>query len=107
MTLNRKIAVWMVRNWRRLPFHCKNPSAFQSFHFGLHKGLKLCESLENRKFKGMKKIHWENIEIIHRRFNQEKDKRIGLALLGAELALNGIVYQVSNQLLGHARTKNF
>lgn len=60
-------------------FHCKNPSVFQAFHYGIHRGLKSIQP------KGGS-THWLLLERIWGNFKKKKDARIGLAVLGAEMA---------------------
>jgi len=95
-------------------FHCKNPSFFQSFHYGVHRGLKCRElrpdhelkqgslykylknKISNKFNKNTKKVmkegevsHWEALELIWKNFNLKNDSRLGFAVLGFELALKG------------------
>lgn len=70
--------------------HCKNPSPFQSFHFGLHRGVKLKVALKDyKKRHAHLKTHINQIELIWINFLRTDDIRIGFAALGAELALRG------------------
>jgi len=62
--------------------HCKNPSMYQAFHYGVHRGLKAMQP------KGGS-LHWASMERTWKNFQQLKDVRIGLASLGAELAYSG------------------
>jgi hypothetical protein len=80
-----------VKHWRELEpaaRHCPDPSPFQSFHFGLHKGLKAVEALAARHSARLER-HWTNVELTWRHFERCPDARLGLASLGAELALRG------------------
>lgn len=73
-------------------FHCPNPSPFQAFHFGLHKAMKVIQPHSpgvNRVHWRMRE-HWENIAETERHFEKSGDRRLGLAVLGAELVLSGI-----------------
>lgn len=70
--------------------HCPNPSAFQSFHFGMHKGVKLTEAMrrgrsEIRQFAA----HLANIEYTFRHYRRRRLRVLGLACVGAELAIQG------------------
>ena len=68
--------------------HCGNPSPFQAFHFGMHKGVKFLEGLRlDSDFAIL--VHSGNIEQTWQHFLRSGDKRLGLASLGAELALRG------------------
>jgi len=68
--------------------HCKNPSGYQAFHYGLHRGVKVLEGFK-------RSIGWgggaslENIELTWRHFLRNGDARLGLAALGAEMGLAG------------------
>jgi len=62
--------------------HCKNPSKLQSFHYGVHRGLKSIQKIHST-------THWAFIEKTWQNFLQVKDPRIGLAVLGAELVYAG------------------
>lgn len=63
--------------------HCKNPSLFQAFHYGVHRGLKSLEPLRGEK-------HWELLERTWANFQRTKDIRVGFACLGMELAYKGL-----------------
>jgi hypothetical protein len=59
--------------------HCKNPSNFQAFHYGVHRGLKSLRS----------KTHWHLLNCTWKNYLEKGDPRIGLAVLGAELVYSG------------------
>lgn len=63
-------------------FHCKNPSLFQAFHYGAHRGLKAIQPKGGSS-------HWAFIKRLSENFSRQKDSRLGLAVLGAELAYAG------------------
>lgn len=66
--------------------HCKNPSALQAFHYGLHRGVKLAEHI--RRGEPSKVYPYAMmIQRIWRHFCQTQDRCIGLACLGSELAI--------------------
>lgn len=71
--------------------HCQNPSPFQAFHFGVHKGLKVIQAKRpsNSRAQWRMREHWENIQFTYEHFERKKDIRLGFAVLGAELALGG------------------
>jgi len=75
--------------------HCKNPSSFQSFHYGVHKALKVIQPERKRKISAYSEFHWTNISKTWHNFRRKKDKRLGLAVLGAELAFNRL-FKVEN-----------
>lgn len=62
--------------------HCKNPSKFQAFHYGVHRGFKSIQ-------KTYSTTHWAMLEKVWRNFLKTGDVRIGLAVLGAELVYAG------------------
>ena len=64
--------------------HCKNPSKFQAFHYGVHRGLKSIAQQHSTS-------HWALLEKTWRNFLRTQDVRIGLAILGAELVYAGLV----------------
>ena len=68
-------------------YHCPNPSDFQSFHFGVHKAIKVMqrgrEGVDNKFLAG----HWSNVSIIRERFLNSRNLKVGFAALGAEIAL--------------------
>ena len=65
--------------------HCKNPSLFQSFHCGVHRALKVLQAGRNSVMKEYSRSHWENLERTRRNFLLKKDRRLGFAVLGAEM----------------------
>jgi hypothetical protein len=62
--------------------HCKNPAPWQAFHYGLHRGLKSIQRIHSSG-------HWAYLERVWANFLKTGDTRIGLAVLGAELAYAG------------------
>jgi len=83
--------------------HCKNPSPFQAFHYGVHKALKTVQPGRIKVNKVQSRAHWNIVERTRQNFLRTGDRRIGLAVLGAELALKGDIYpchvSYSNPLL--------
>jgi hypothetical protein len=69
--------------------HCKNPSPYQAFHYGVHRGLKVIQPDRIQKSDLTSINHWNTLERTWIKFRQTKDVRIGLASLGAELAFAG------------------
>jgi len=70
-------------------FHCKNPSPFQAFHFGVHKALKIIQPGRKDVDQIYSPYHWKNIERTRQNFLKTKDIRLGFAVLGAELTFMG------------------
>jgi len=69
--------------------HCKNPSPFQAFHYGVHRGLKVIQRDRRVKLEQSSKTHWNSLERTWLNFQKTKDTRMGLACLGAEMAYLG------------------
>jgi hypothetical protein len=67
--------------------HCKNPGRFQSFHYGIHKGIKIMQPGRTRKKRIYAEYHWQNVRRTWQHFLKSRDVRLGLASLGAETAL--------------------
>ena len=68
--------------------HCPDPSAFEAFHYGIHKGVKVHAAMQRYR-RATARFHMSNIESTWRHFERSGDQRLGLACLGAELALKG------------------
>jgi hypothetical protein len=62
--------------------HCKNPSPYQAFHYGVHRGLKSIQRKHSTS-------HWALLNKVWQNFLKVGDRRIGLAVLGAELVYAG------------------
>jgi hypothetical protein len=70
--------------------HCPDPSPFQSFHYGLHRGAKLLAVRTGRApGEGARGGHAINREATWRAFLETRDLRRGWACLGYELAMAG------------------
>jgi hypothetical protein len=67
--------------------HCKNPSPFQAFHYGVHKALKLIQPGRWPKNKAHVWFHWQNIQETRDHFRRTGDRRLAFAALGAEFAI--------------------
>lgn len=71
-------------------YHCPDPSKFQSFHFGLHKAVKITQydRAEMRYFASL--VHWDNILKLAENFNRNNDNiYLAFALLGAYEGIKG------------------
>ena len=66
--------------------HCKNPGRFQSFHYGVHKAIKVMQPKREKKKRNHTIYHWDIIQKTWNHFIRVKDVRLGFAVLGAELA---------------------
>ncbi len=62
--------------------HCKNPSRFQAFHYGVHRGIKALQRIHST-------THWLGIQHVWNNFLRSGDVRLGLAVVGAELVYAG------------------
>lgn len=70
-------------------YHCKNPSSYQAFHYGVHRGLKVIQPDRSNKIEQSSRTHWNSLERTWINFQRSRDIRLGLACLGAELAFKG------------------
>jgi len=62
--------------------HSPNPSISQAFHFGVHRGLKSIQRKHST-------THWGLLQNVWKNFLRTGDKRMGMAVLGAELVYAG------------------
>ena len=65
--------------------HCNNPSPFQAFHFGVHRGLKCAQPGRLRADRQM--LHWKILLDVFRHYYDAQDIRLAYAVAGIELAL--------------------
>lgn len=80
----------VVEDWTDLApaaQHSPNPSPFQAFHFGLHKGLKVHAAARQRRV-DLATRHFTNIERTWAHYQRTGDSRLLLASVGAEIALS-------------------
>jgi hypothetical protein len=66
--------------------HCMNPGGFQSFHYGVHKAIKIMQPDRKEKKSEHAVYHWNIIQKTWKNYLRSKDLRIVYALLGSELA---------------------
>lgn len=69
--------------------HCSDPTPWQAFHYGLHRGMKVMQHDRADKRGGAARAHLLTLERIWDQFVQSGDVRHGFAVLGAELAFIG------------------
>lgn len=70
--------------------HCKNPSPFQAFHYGLHRAMKVREYLQaSDPSRTNVQFHLTNRNRLWQHFLRVSDKRLGFAALATELTLRG------------------
>ena len=80
-------------------FHCPDPSFFQSFHFGIHKAVKVMQIGSRQKSIRGRDVHWDNIQKMKNHYRRTKDRRVGYAVLGSEMAFN---YKYTYQRLDYS-----
>lgn len=71
--------------------HSFDPSPFQAFHFGVHRTLKITQpgrELSEKRSEAMS-TQWDVLYHVWCRFRDDRDLRHGLALIGADLVING------------------
>lgn len=66
--------------------HCPDPSPFQAFHFGLHRGVKARVSAARRMHDDFY-ARFQDLHLTQQHFLRSRDPRLGLAVVGGELAL--------------------
>ena len=59
--------------------HCKNPSPYQAFHYGVHRALKVIQPGQSKKRSNY--AHWNSLERTWLNFLRTKDIRLGFACL--------------------------
>lgn len=70
--------------------HCPNPSPYQAFHYGVHRGLKMVQPDQAEKRESSRRTKWTGMERTWQHYLRADDVRLGLACLGAELAYGGL-----------------
>ena len=71
--------------------HCKDPSPFQAFHYGVHKATKIVQPGRWPKKQAYTQFHWKNVQETREHFRRTGDRRLGFAVLGAEFGLQNRV----------------
>jgi len=69
--------------------HSPNPSPGQAFRFGAHRALKVVQPERWSMRYGQTQGQWRILKRCWRHFVAERDRRLGLAILGANLTLDG------------------
>lgn len=62
--------------------HCPDPSPFQSFHFGVHKAVKVLQTECPERYLLFSYIHWEHFAHLELHYKRTNDSRLGLAIAG-------------------------
>ena len=76
-----------------LVFHMPDPGEFQAFHFGAHRALKVITPKATSSSRNIDDIYaqWSILRGVWKQYRSKRDRRHGLALLGADLAFRGIL----------------
>ena len=89
--------------------HCPDPSPHQAFFFGVHRALKALQAERPiRRFSyGLSRGQWQILRGTWRHFRRSGDRRLALAVMGAELVLSGRIRQTEVQAKQGAWTELF
>ncbi len=89
--------------------HCKNPSPYQAFHFGFHRGQKCAQPGRIRASR--QTLQWKIFNDVLKHFHETRDVRLAYALAGFELAIAGSfaesIVSFDNSYLSALFTKEF
>lgn len=71
--------------------HSPNPSSLQAFRFGVHRALKALQLDRARAARQIDKamVHWNILDSVWRHFRVDPDRRLALAIAGAEFVMGG------------------
>ena len=67
---------------------------FNSFHLGVHEGVKIVQEGRDILDRGSRRVHAANILILEEQWIQRHDRRLGIALIGAA---SGIVNEYNHE----------
>ena len=70
--------------------HCADPSPYQAFHYGVHRGLKMVQPEQESIRESSRRSKWTGMERTWDHYQRTNDRRLGLACIGAELAYAGV-----------------
>lgn len=84
--------------------HSGNPSPYHAFHYGVHRGLKVVQPEQTEIRESSRRAKWTGLEHTWKHYLQNKDMRLGLACLGAELAYAG-VFQLRDLDINNPKTE--
>jgi hypothetical protein len=81
----RRLVTWTT--FADAAIHCPNPSPFQAFHFGVHRGVKVVQpgASEHKTQTAEEQLIY--LEKTYEHWRTRRDPRLGFAALGFELAL--------------------
>lgn len=84
---------------RDLVFHSNDPSPFQAFHFGAHRGLQAAQTY--RSLRDIRphdaRLQWRYLGRVWRHFERSRDRRLGLALLAADMVFRKELPATANE----------
>ena len=83
----RRLVTWAP--FARSAIHAPDPSPFAAFHFGAHRGLKVVQPGREEHDAAQAAEQTTYLEQTWEHFGVRRDRRLGLACLGFELALAG------------------
>lgn len=73
-----------------IALHSPNPSSEQAFFFGVHHALKAFQQSRNSHFRPIQALkQWQTLEKVWKHYLRTLDRRLALALYGAELVRRG------------------
>jgi len=70
--------------------HCADPSPYQAFHYGVHRGLKMVQPEQESIRESSRRSKWTGMERTWDHYQRTSDRRLALACIGAELAYAGV-----------------
>ena len=70
--------------------HCADPSPYQAFHYGVHRGLKMVQPEQEAIRESSRRSKWTGMERTWDHYQRTNDRRLALACIGAELAYAGV-----------------
>lgn len=84
---------------RDLIHHADDPSSFQAFHFGAHRALQACQTY--RGFREARPhnafVQWQYLDRVWRHFDRTDDRRLGLAILAADMVFRRELPETVNE----------
>ncbi len=84
---------------RDLIFHAGNPSPLQAFHFGAHRALQASQVY--RKLSDARphnaRIQWQYLDRVWRHYERSGDRRLGLAILAADMVFRRELPATANE----------
>jgi hypothetical protein len=69
--------------------HCPDPSPFQAYHFGVHKGVKFVQKGRPLVHAAQRVAHWHHFENLEAHYRRTGDRRLALAVVGFHDAVRG------------------